>query len=343
MKNLWIHSVRAYIRLGMFFYFKTIKIYGVANVPKDKPVLLLGNHQNALLDALLIAAQCGRFPYYLTRASVFKKSLVSRILKSLNMLPVYRIRDGWNKISQNTAIFETCSNLLANNEAVAMFPEGSHDLVRRVRPLSKGFTRIVFDTLEKYPKLDLQLVPVGLNFKNATHFPDSTAMYFGEAISAKSFISDNRNEDVKKLKEKIANQLSELTTNIPKDNYFEIVNRLDALQVDYLKPKEVNACIKSQFTNCKLKKKEKPQFIKAFFKILLIACIFVPYLIWRFVVKPKIKEPEFIATFRFAVVITLVPLYLIIIFCLLLFLTSILVASSYVLATILIALITVKL
>jgi 1-acyl-sn-glycerol-3-phosphate acyltransferase len=327
----------------MFFYFKSIKIYGVANVPKDKPVLLLGNHQNALLDALLIAAQCGRFPYYLTRASVFKKSLVSKLLKSLNMLPVYRIRDGWSNLSQNTAIFETCSNVLANNEAVAIFPEGSHDLVRRVRPLSKGFTRIVFDTLEKYPELDLQLVPVGLNYENAVHFPDRTVMFFGEAISATSFVTESRNEDVKKLKEKIRAELTELTTNIPKDNYHETVNRLDALQVDYLNPKEVNACIKSQFKNCKPKKKEQTQFIKAFFKILLITCIFVPYLIWKFIVKPKIKEPEFIATFRFAVVITLVPLYVFIVFLLLFFLSSVLVASSYVLATILIAIIAVKL
>ena len=76
----------------MFFYFRKIAIHNLNNVPKDKPVLLLGNHQNALLDALLIATKCGRFAHFLTRAGVFQKPLVSNILKSLQMLPVYRVR-----------------------------------------------------------------------------------------------------------------------------------------------------------------------------------------------------------------------------------------------------------
>ena len=91
----------------MFFYFKRIHVHNVENVPKDKPVLLLANHQNALLDALLIATKCGRFSYFLTRAAVFKKSFIGKILKSLQMLPVYRVRDGWSTISNNNAIFES--------------------------------------------------------------------------------------------------------------------------------------------------------------------------------------------------------------------------------------------
>jgi len=134
MKKLWLHSIKLYIQLGLFFYYKNIKVYNIENVPKNKPVLLLSNHQNALLDALLIAVKCGRFTYFLSRASIFKKSFISTILNSLQMLPVYRIRDGWNTISNNTAIFESCSELLNNNEAIVIFPEGNHNLNRTVRP-----------------------------------------------------------------------------------------------------------------------------------------------------------------------------------------------------------------
>ena len=78
-------------------------MHNVENVLKHKPVLLLANHQNALLDALLIATKCGRFSYFLTRAAVFKKSFVNKILRSLQMLPVYRVRDGWNTISNKSS------------------------------------------------------------------------------------------------------------------------------------------------------------------------------------------------------------------------------------------------
>jgi 1-acyl-sn-glycerol-3-phosphate acyltransferase len=314
MKKLWLHSIRVYIQLGLFFYFRKIRVYHIENIPKDKPVLLLSNHQNALLDALLIAVKCGRFSYFLSRASVFKKSFISTILNSLQMLPVYRIRDGWNTISSNTAIFETCSELLNNNEAIVIFPEGNHNLNRTVRPLSKGFTRIVFNTLEKYPDIDLQLVPVGLNFVNAKNCPDSTSLFFEKPIAARSFISDNKNADIINLKEKIKAEISKLTTHIPPETYHESLQKLNALQVDYLNPKDVNTCIANNFKNCKQKSKSKLNGLRSILKGLLILNLLLPYLIWKYAVQPKIKEPEFIATFRFTIAITLVPIYLLIMF-----------------------------
>ena len=330
----------------MFFYFKRIDVFGIENIPKDKPVLFLGNHQNALLDPLLIAIKCGRLSFFLTRAGVFKKPLVSKFLKSLQMLPVYRIRDGWNNITNNKAIFEACTHLFKNKEAVVIFPEGSHNLARRVRPLSKGFTRIVFDSLERYPDLDIHLIPVGLNFVSAKNFPDSTAIYFGSPISSRAFVTDNRNQDVVKLKKRIKEELSSLTTNIPEENYDAILKRLNKLQVDFLEPKTVNACIQSNFVDCSKEiKSSKPlyKFLKLLFKNLLILNILVPFLLWKYVFKPKINELEFTATFRFAVAITLVPIYVLISIVILSSTISILVGFSYFFIVLLIALLAVKL
>jgi 1-acyl-sn-glycerol-3-phosphate acyltransferase len=313
LKKIWQHSFRAYIKLGLFFYFKKIRVVDAKHIPKGKPVLFLSNHQNALLDVLLIATKCGRFSYFLTRASVFKNPLISKLLKSFNMMPVYRIRDGWNTIMNNNSIFDSCTDLLHQNESVFIFPEGSHNLNRTVRTLSKGFTRIVFDTLEKYPETDLQLVPIGLNFANAEKFVDSSSIYFGEPIAAKSFVTGDRNKDIVNLKHTIQSKISKLTTHIPTENYKETLQKLDALQVDYLNPKAVNTCIANNFEDCKQKPKTSLNWLRAILKGLLILNVLPPYLIWKFIVQPKIVEPEFTATFRFAIVITLVPLYLLII------------------------------
>ncbi len=342
MKKIWQYSFRAYIKLGLFFYFKKIKVVDIKHIPKDKPVLFLSNHQSALIDALLIATKCERFSYFLTRASVFKNPLVSKLLKSFNMLPVYRIRDGWNTITNNNSIFDSCTDLLHQNESVFIFPEGSHNLVRTVRPLSKGFTRIVFDTLEKYPETDLQLVPIGLNYMNAEKFADSSSMYFGEPIAAKTFVTGNRNQDIVNLKHTIQSKISKLTTHIPSENYKETLQKLDALQVDYLNPKAVNKCIANNFEDCKQKPKTNLNWLRAILKGLLILNVLTPYLIWKFVVQPKIKDPEFKATFRFAIVITLVPLYLLIMcFVLAAFFTAT-VGLGYVLFVLLLALLAVK-
>jgi len=342
LKKLWLHSVRGYLRLGMFFYFKRIHVYNVENIPKDKPVLLLANHQNALLDALLIATKCRRFSYFLTRAAVFKKPFVSRILKSLQMLPVYRVRDGWSNITNNNTIFESCSEILNNKEAIVIFPEGSHNLARRVRPLSKGFTRIVFDTLEKYPDLDLQLVPIGLNFVNAKECPDSAAMYFGKSFAAKDFIKDNKNEGVVKLKEAVHNKIKSLTTHIPQENYVEDLQKLSNLNVDFLIPQEVNTCLESDFNSCISKSRSKTQFLGKFFQLLLKLNLILPYLIWKFVAQPKITEIEFTSTFRFALAITLVPFYLLVITLVLSSIFSFFVGPIYLMISLTITLLAIK-
>ncbi len=327
----------------MFFYFRRVYIYNLENVPKNKPVLLLANHQNALLDALLIATRCGRFCYFLTRAAVFKKSFVSKILNSLQMLPVYRVRDGWSKISNNNAIFENCSEILNNKEAIVIFPEGSHNLARRVRPLSKGFTRIVFDTLEKHPDLDLQLVPIGLNFLQAENCPDSAAMYFGKPMAAKDFIKDDKNKAVVNLKEAVQSKIKNLTTHIPEDTYNENLQKLKDLHVDFLKPQDVNLCLESNFKNCNSKPKNVTQPLSEFFQLVLKLNLIIPYIIWKFIAESKVTEKEFTSTFRFAIAITLVPFYLLVVTLVLTLLMSFYIGLSYLFVSLIIALLAVKL
>ena len=342
MKKIWIYSVRAYIKLGMFFYFKKIIVHDVKNVPKDQSVLILSNHQNALLDALLIAIKCGRFVHFLTRASVFKKSFVDTLLRSLQMLPVYRIRDGWNNLSKNNPVFETCSELLSKNEGVVIFPEGSHNLKRTVRPLSKGFTRIIFETLKKYPETELQLVPVGLNFIKAKEWEDSVSIYFGKPILAKDYIKDYTNEDVLALKQIVHSNISDLTTHIPSDYYDETLKRLEKLNANFLDPVTVNTCINSNYKDCLPNERIRTNKLKPFFKFLLKFVLIGPYFIWSRSVKPKIEEIEFISTFRFTIALTLVPIWLILLGVLFSFLFSWMVGVGFIIFVLLLEIITIK-
>lgn len=343
MKKLWIHTVRGYIKLGLFFYYKKIEVLNANGIPKNQPVLILANHQNALLDALLIATTSKRFSYFLTRAGVFNNAVVSKVLKSLNMIPVYRVRDGWNNISNNNAIFESCSDLLHDNETVAIFPEGNHNLQRMVRPLSKGFTRIVFDTMDKYPGIDLQLVTVGFNYEKPDCFGDRVSIIYGNPITAKEFNLEKRNASVTALKHRVFDNLTKLTTHIPSDNYETIFKKLKALNVDYLKPDVVNNCISSNFESCDTISKNQYSKIKFFFKILLIISLFIPYLIWKIGIQPKVKEMEFLSTFRFAIAITLVPIFMVVVALILTIIFSLQIACLYLFSVLFFELMAVKL
>ena len=326
----------------MFFYFRRIYVRHLSTIPKDKPVLFLSNHQNALLDALLIAVSNERFSYFLTRAGVFKSGIISKILKSLRMLPVYRIRDGWNNLSNNSEIFNTCAELFNKNEPIVIFPEGNHNLKRTVRPLSKGFTRIIFETLEKYPSIDLQLVPVGLNYIHAEKFPDSALLFFGKPIPAKDLITDNRNESIINLKSTIHSEISRLTTHVASKKYDTIIGKLNDLNVNFLKPESVNKTITSNFEFYETSRHNHFSFFRSFFKTILILTLIFPYAVWKLVAEPKVKDIEFKSTFRFAMALTLVPIWVLFLVGVLFINFGWMVSLGYVVLVLCLTIITVK-
>jgi hypothetical protein len=258
------------------------------------------------------------------------------------MIPVYRVRDGWGNISENHTIFESCTTFLSKHEAISIFPEGNHSLKRTVRPLSKGFTRVVFGTLEKFPQLDLQLIPLGLNFRKAKAFPDSVSLYFGKPIAAQDYNIGSEKERVVKLKAKIQNDISQLTTHIPSEGYDDVLHKLQDLNVDFLDPKVVNNCIKNGFTNFNSNTIKLDGFAKQLVRILTICNLIIPFLVWKYFVKPRIKEEEFISTFRFAVSITLVPIWILFLVLVFTFTIGWVLAMSYLVFIIILMILFVK-
>ncbi|WP_420323036.1 lysophospholipid acyltransferase family protein [Flagellimonas sp.] len=294
--------VKLWISTGLFCYYQKIKVVGVERIPLEKPVLFLSNHQNALLDVFLIATLGKRRLWFITRSDVFQGDLLKGLFQFLQMLPIYRMRDGKENLHKNNAIFEKCSHLLKNNEAILLFPEANHSLKRRVRPLSKGFTRIIAEALQKTPDLDLKLVPVGQNYKYPTQVGDSAAVYFGEPISVQAYWG--KPDFVSEIKQEVHTRLKQLTTHIPEAGYEHIIQQISNPSI-YLNPAEANEMIVNRdFSNT------KNQTIKGdgkFGKTVSYLWNFPMIFLWRTLVKPKIPEVEFQATFRFGFILIMYP------------------------------------
>lgn len=264
MRNFWYKTVRIYIKTGLFFLFKKVSVYGKENIPKKGAVIFIGNHQNALIDALLIPTTNSRNIYFLTRASVFKIGIVSQILRSLNMIPVFRIRDGVRNMEKNAEVFEQCVEILKKEKAIQIFAEGEHHLERRIVSLKKGFAHIILRTLQKYPNLAIYIVPVGINYDSHVNFPSSTTVYYGKPILANQFI-DIKKPDLKfkEITNQVSNALKKLTLHIEDSaNYDKIIVKLEALDINYLNPFEANKLVeKIATTPSKTQKKRKNKLV----------------------------------------------------------------------------------
>jgi 1-acyl-sn-glycerol-3-phosphate acyltransferase len=73
---------------------------------------LVANHPNAFLDALIIAAFMKRPIHFLARGDAFNNKFFSRILKSFNLMPVYRISEGKENIGKNPSTFDATQEIL---------------------------------------------------------------------------------------------------------------------------------------------------------------------------------------------------------------------------------------
>ena len=309
MKKIYHNILRSYLWIGLRFYFSRIIIHGTKHIPKEGAVIFTANHQNAFLDALLIATFNRRSTYFLTRASVFRNPIARFLLESINMRPVFRVRDGWNTIQQNDQTFGECIEELHQGGTVGVFPEGNHDMRRRLRPLSKGFTRIAFGMLDKYPNQRLQIIPIGLNYENHTQARTAVSMHFGEAIQVNGFYNaGNFQGSSQALKTSVSERMKRLTGHIELENYDKTLTALMGHKYDFTDPDAVNEAIfKNKFEDQAL---TRPGFLFQAARVIL----YIPALLWNILpilswtlTKPMIKDPVFEGSIKFALSISIVP------------------------------------
>ena len=268
----------------------------------------MANQPNGLIYPLIVTRNNPRTYYSLTRAASFKKPLVRWFLNSLNLIPIYRIRDGVNQLNKNKEVFERCFNLLDNQKALMIFPEGSHDKRRTVRSLSKGFSRIVFGAIERNPKLQIQIIPVGITYQDSSSYPFKVSLNYGTPILANDFYKSNLNHsDIKEIKDVISDQLKTLSVHIPlTEEYGKLIEKLSSANIDFTKVDEVNSMIQS---NIIIKRDRRINLVK-FLKPIVILNSFIPWLFWKYV-KNKVTDFEFISTFKFGVgSLTVIPFFL---------------------------------
>jgi 1-acyl-sn-glycerol-3-phosphate acyltransferase len=143
-KNLkLIYLLRQLIRAALWLFCAEIKINNKSLLTQKGPLLIIANHPNSFLDAIIIGSLYNRSIHFLARGDVFTKKHHRFLLSLLNMIPVYRIREGKEFLHLNQFAFDTSVKLLNNNEAVLIFIEGICVNKNELQPFKKGTARIV--------------------------------------------------------------------------------------------------------------------------------------------------------------------------------------------------------
>ncbi|MBT8232059.1 MAG: 1-acyl-sn-glycerol-3-phosphate acyltransferase [Bacteroidia bacterium] len=337
MNQLLYQILKCIAKIIAPFYFSSIEINGLKNISKSGPIIFAPNHQNAFLDAIVVAMVSPRPIYFLARASVFS-SIFNRFLRAINMRPVFRIRDGYESLSKNAEVFDECSKLLSEGKTLLLFPEADHGIEYYLRPLSRGLSRIAYQG-QLATDSDVQILPVGINYFDHVRSGSKLTLNFGEPLKVKEFITNDfpPGHIYNEIRTSLSLELKKVMVIPDKaDNY--------GLKKSSLKDLEHLDFDKLRMT---LGEDENIQKPNSPIKKYLRSIFYIPnapfYLLVKAILKKKVKDPIFHASIKYAFAMLASPIWLGAIFLVIFKLYSLKVAICVLFIQIVSALLRVKL
>jgi 1-acyl-sn-glycerol-3-phosphate acyltransferase len=184
----WINGI------ALHWFYRDIRVTGRHNIPGDAPLLIAVNHQNALVDSLIVAWVAPRRITMTAKATLADNPLIALLFKVLGVVPLRRISDEARKSngaavdrSRNTEAFREILDLLEMRGAVLIFPEGKSHNGLGLEPLRSGLARLALQARDQRCIPGVRILPLGLVFENKGVPGTIAGVNIGEAIVVDSW------------------------------------------------------------------------------------------------------------------------------------------------------------
>ncbi|HEX6256047.1 MAG TPA: 1-acyl-sn-glycerol-3-phosphate acyltransferase [Euzebyales bacterium] len=200
--------------------FRTVDVIGRSRIPDDRPRVIVANHFNGLVDAVLLAVICRGVPRFVAKATLWHSVLVRPLLALAGLVPVRRPGDHPGGPVDNAALFGRAHDLLRQRGMLAIFPEGTtHDRLELQR-VRTGAARIALGAYDAGVD-GVTIVPIGLTFDDKLALRSRVLARVGDPIDIDRWLAARDDADgvhdvdehptVRALTEQIRRRLSETT------------------------------------------------------------------------------------------------------------------------------------
>ena len=168
-------SLRWTARMALRWYYREITTDGVEHVPADGPLLVVANHPNQLVDAMLVGTVLPRDVTFTGKAILLDNPVLAVLMRRLPFVPLRRAQDERKKReagapamdpSRNANAFRAIHDALAGAQAVLIFPEGISHHQPQLAPIKTGAARIALSARDERGIREVHVLPVGLNFED---------------------------------------------------------------------------------------------------------------------------------------------------------------------------------
>ncbi|MCX6352811.1 MAG: lysophospholipid acyltransferase family protein [Bacteroidetes bacterium] len=217
---MFYNFFRLFFLIGLRAYFKKIKVEGAENIPANTPVILLCNHQSAIMDALLTGSCFKQKIYFMARGETFSTKFKNWFMMQVNAIPIYRPDMSPGMEWKNKATMNECYKLFDKNKIIITFPEGLSFTEPRIRPLKNGMVRIAlgYGDYHAFAK-ELVIVPMGINYEDSHKFRTQVLVKVGQPIKITDYeklYKEKKPEAIKQMINEVKEQLEVLTLIIDK-------------------------------------------------------------------------------------------------------------------------------
>jgi 1-acyl-sn-glycerol-3-phosphate acyltransferase len=224
----WIdRGLAALARRVLGIFYRAIEVEGIDRLPRDRPLVVVANHTNALIDGALLAGWLPEMPRFLAKSTLWDVPPLVPLLRLAAVTPVYRRHEA--DPARNAETFARCHDVLAAGGTVALFPEGASHVEPALLPLKTGAARIVLGAEAERGPLGLRVVPVGLVFDVRGRFRSRALIRVGEPIDPLAAAGEGWREQapdaVRALTEAIERGLAEVTPNFDSWEQARLVGR----------------------------------------------------------------------------------------------------------------------
>lgn len=184
----WVNGI------ALHWFYRDIPVTGRHNIPGGDPLLIAVNHQNALVDSLIVGWAIPRRITMTAKATLTENPLTALLFKTLGVVPLRRMSDEVRKStgapvdrSRNTEAFREILDLLERRGAVLIFPEGKSHNELGLEPLRSGLARLALQARDERSIRGIRILPVGLVFENKGVPGTIAGVNIGEAIEMDSW------------------------------------------------------------------------------------------------------------------------------------------------------------
>jgi glycerol-3-phosphate O-acyltransferase / dihydroxyacetone phosphate acyltransferase len=226
-----LYSVLRFVTgIALRWFYRDVRVRHVDRVPQGAtPLLVLVNHPNALVDALLVGWAMPRRITITAKATLFENAVVGWLLRTSGVIPLRRASDERRRLAnaavveelqkqinqaRNVDAFRAILDRLEHGGAVLIFPEGkSHD-EPALAPLRTGPARIALQAYKERCLNSLAILPIGLVFEEKETPRSRVLIDIGQPIQLSEWASTTGDgASVDMLTEEIDRRLRDVTLN----------------------------------------------------------------------------------------------------------------------------------